>query len=353
MNEIWILGATGRSGRAIALQLVKAQLSPVLVGRDSARLREVAAATGTELPMVVAGSVEAIAAELSRAKPAVVINTIGPFTETALLIAKACPPGTHYVDLSNELFSFLALFALQDQAVAAKQTFVTGVGFGVLATESVVLKLCEGQPPAEHVRVDAIPSVDIEAGLFGTALAATIIESAVAGGRQYVQGKLVHRPFFGEFETLRLPDGSAVSTSSSPTGDLEAARRASGAAYAVAASSMAPTAPVLRALLPTVMGVLKIPAVRNLAKRRMAAIKMVAKVREKEFSWSHARVKWSSGITREGWLRTGDAMTFTIATVVEVTRRLVHQEGQPGVFTPGALFGADLAIQAGGQFFLD
>ncbi len=79
MSGVWILGATGRSGRAVAAQLVTAGLSPVLVGRDATRLRKVAAATAKDLRIVVAGMVS----ELSRNKPAVVVNTIGPFTKRA------------------------------------------------------------------------------------------------------------------------------------------------------------------------------------------------------------------------------------------------------------------------------
>lgn len=52
MNEIWILGATGRSGRAIATELTGAGLTPVLVGRDTMRLRKVAAAIDRDLRIV-------------------------------------------------------------------------------------------------------------------------------------------------------------------------------------------------------------------------------------------------------------------------------------------------------------
>lgn len=358
MNDIWILGATGRSGRAVAAQLAAMQLSPVLVGRDPARLADLAAAIGGHLRIVTAGSVDAVVAELSRSKPAVVVNTIGPFTKTALPVARACPPGTHYVDLSNELFSIVELLGLHDEAVSSGRTFVTGAGFGVLATESVVLKLCEGQLPAAKVRVDALPMlVTTEPSRIGEALAATIIDTAAGGGWRYAHGQLVRARLFSDPESFTLPDGSSVRTADGPSGDLEAARRASGAPFAVAASSYAPTAPLLRAILPAALTLLRIRAVSSFAKRRIAAIELKpnkpSEVKGAEFSWTHARVQWASGVTREGWLRTGDAMAFTTAVVVEVASRLARNESRPGAYTPGALFGPDLAIDAGGQFFLD
>ncbi len=361
MNEIWILGATGRSGRAIAAALTGAGLSPVLVGRDTVRLRRVATSLGRDLRIVTAGSVSAAIGELLRSRPAVVINTIGPFSETALPIARACLPGAHYVDISNELFSVIALLKLHDEAASSGRTFVTGAGFGVLATESIVLKLCEGQPPAASVRVDAMATVEAEPGHMGSALAATIVGVLAAGGRRYEHGQLVRSRLLSDLESLTLPDGSCVKTATGPSGELEAARRASGASFAVAASSMVPASPMLRAVLPAVLPLLKITPLRNLALRQVAGIEFKPKQRSevkpekrrREFSWAHARVQWASGANREGWLRTGDAHVFATNVAVEVAKRLVRDEGRPCAYTPGALFGPDLAVDAGGQFFLD
>ena len=47
MTEVWILGGTGRVGRGVAALLSAGGVEPVLVGRDPARLREAAAATGS------------------------------------------------------------------------------------------------------------------------------------------------------------------------------------------------------------------------------------------------------------------------------------------------------------------
>ena len=45
-TEVWILGGTGRSARAIAAELVSRGIAPVLAGRDAARLTEAAARAG-------------------------------------------------------------------------------------------------------------------------------------------------------------------------------------------------------------------------------------------------------------------------------------------------------------------
>lgn len=181
-NDVWVLGATGRVGHAVATELAAAGFVPVLVGRNGESLRRVAEDLGTASRVVLSGSLEEMADEIRQQRPAVVVNTVGPFARTAPLIARACLSSSHYVDLANDVTSVSALLELHDEAVAGGRILVTGSGFGVLATESVVSTLCRDRPSPHHVRVDALPSVALEAGAFGEALAATIIDGLPEGG---------------------------------------------------------------------------------------------------------------------------------------------------------------------------
>ena len=146
-GEVWILGATGRVGRAVAARLHDDGVRLVLVGRHRERLDDVTAQIGGR-PRLVVGALDEALAELGQDPPAVVVNTVGPFAATAARVGHACPPGTHYVDVANEIPALQAIFDLGSQAAAAGNVLVTGAGFGVLATESVLLRLCDGQPPA-------------------------------------------------------------------------------------------------------------------------------------------------------------------------------------------------------------
>ncbi|RCG31788.1 hypothetical protein DQ384_09660 [Sphaerisporangium album] len=354
MTDVWILGGTGRSGRAIAAQLRAQGIRPVLVGRDAARLVAVAEGDRT----VVAGSAEAMAAEIRRQRPAAVVNTVGPFTRTATPTIRAClDGGSDYLDLANDLSAVATTLALGDSVAASGRTVVTGAGFGVTATESVVVKLCEGRAAPEQVRVDMVPSLETQAGVLGEALAATILDGipGVAGGgrfqgRRYRDGRLVAAPIGGDPVRLTLPDGGVVTTAGMPLGELIAAQRASGAPNVVAASSEAPSSPVVRAILPVATAVLGIRPVREFAIRRLAAVKVAAKPKPREHSWGHAVVRWPDGTTREGWLRLGEAQEWTGAVPAEVVRRLLAGEGKPGAFTPAALFGPSLAQACGAEY---
>ena len=351
-NEVWILGATGRVGRAVAARLVESNIILVLVGRDRERLSQVVTSLDKELRTLVAGSPEEIATEISRQRPALVINTIGPFTETTVLIARACLPYSHYIDMANDVISVSALLDLHEEAVAAGCTLVTGAGFGVLATESVVMKLCQDRPTPDRVRTDALASVEIEAGVIGEALAATIIDGLPYGGRYYKNGRLVRNRVGSSLTNITLPDGSHVTAASVPFGELVAAQRASGAPYVLSASSEIPTGPAVRAILPFAMALLHIKPLRTLAKRRLASLKISDRERPREYSWGHAYVQWPDGTDQQGWLRMGDAQAFTAMVAAKVAERLIQGKGQSGAYTPGALFGPELAEAAGGTFLI-
>lgn len=351
-TEVWVLGATGRAGRAVAARLHGAGVALVLVGRDAERLGGVAAQLGGA-PRVLVGPLDSALAQLAQDSPAVVVNTVGPFTTTATAVAGACPAGTHYVDIANELSAVQQILELDGRATRAGQVLVTGAGFGVLATESLVLRLCAGRPPATRVRVDAMAAVATESGVLGPALAGTIMEILSFGGREVRYGRLVRSRTAAHFTQLSTPDGDVLTTGSGPSGELLAAWRASGADSVIAASSVVPASVIVRSVLPAVCTVFRLPAVARVATAAIARIPLRAQAMARPSSWAHARAEWASGEVHEGWLRVGDGHDFTAAVTAGVTQRLLQGDGRPGAYTPGALFGAGLAEAAGGEFMVD
>ena len=349
MNEVWITGGVGRIGSAVARELVAKGIAVVLLGRDQRRLDDVAGKLGGRVRTIVAGSFEDMLTKLKAGNPAVVVNTVGPFARTALPVIRASGKA-HYLDLSNELNAAIDTLAQHDAAVTQKRTYVTGAGWGVLGTESVVLKLCEGEPPAQTVRVDNQAQTD-EAGPLGEAIGATIADAMAAGGMRYRGGRLVPAQAGGEPLKLTAPDGYSFTTGSMPTGELEAARRASGAPDAVSAAGAAPTAPIVRfVVFPMMAALMKIGFMRKAGAKQFA--KMPSPKRANEASWAHARITWPGGQAKDGWLQAGEGMDFTARIAAAVAARLLAGEGQSGAYTPGALFGPDLVSEAGAHFVL-
>ena len=354
-GEVWILGATGRIGAAVAARLTAAGVPVALVGRNRERLVEAHAGLCHDHPtrIVVADTAASMVAEIGHQRPAVVINTVGSYAETAVPIARACMPSGHYLDLAADLVAIPRLLDLTGEAAAAGSTLVTGAGFGVLATEAVVAKLCEGRPTPSHVHVDALSSVATVSGVMGEALAATVVDVVTTGGRCFENGLMVTTRLGSDARTHQLPDGQTIKSASAPSGELLAAQRASGAPNVTVTTGLAPTSPVVRSVLPLAAALLSIPTLRRLAVHQMAKIRLNAAPRPRTHSWGHAVISWPDGSSREGWLRTGDGMDFTADVATLIAARLVRGEGRPGAYTPAAVFGADLATAAGGTFSLD
>lgn len=345
--SIWVLGATGRVGRAVTTRLLDQGETVVLVGRESERLREMAANSG--LRVVIADTADRIAAAIEDERPAVVINTIGDYAASATTIARACLPGGHYLDQAADLTAVLRLLDLHDEATAAGSTLVTGAGFGVLATEAVVATLCEGRPVPAEVRVDAVASVAVEAGVLGTALAASIIDVLTTGGRRCRGGRVTKSRIGAGAQRLLLPDGEQAIVSEAPSAELLAAHRAAGAPNVTLSTAMMPASPVVRAVLPFAGRLLALEPLRRFAIRRLATVTTQAAPKPRTHSWGHAVITWPDGTTQEGWLRADDAMDFTSAVSAAIAARLARGEGKPGAYTPAAAFGPDLAIAAGGE----
>ncbi len=78
-------------------------------------------------------------------------------------------------------------------------------------------------------------------------------------------------------------------------------------------------------------------------------MKLKPRERPREYSYGHARLEWADGTVQEGWLRLGDAQTFTGAVPAEAAHRLLDGQGRPGAYTPAALFGPSLAESCGAR----
>ncbi|MDQ0393758.1 NAD(P)H-binding protein [Labrys monachus] len=345
-----ILGANGRAGRVIARALSTREHAVILVGRDEDALSTLASTLQCKSRTVVAGDLKAIIAAIADHRPAVVVNTIGPFGETALPIIDGCPAGTHYLDLANEMQVFESMMVAEPRIKERRQCVVTGAGWGVLATESIVLKLCADQPPAKRVRIDNLASVKAD-GTLGDTVAATIVDNLSYGGRCYQDGRLKRVRMGYQPDRFAVPDGTNAVTGGASTADLEAARRASGASDIVAGAELAPTSPVIAALAGFIGALSRFGFIRRQLQRSFA--KMPNTPPKRNTSWARAVVEWPGDRRRVGWLRAGDAYDFLAKASAETATRLADQKGKPGVYTPGGLFGAELAELAGAMFILE
>jgi saccharopine dehydrogenase-like NADP-dependent oxidoreductase len=154
MGKVAVYGAAGHTGRFVVAELRRRGRSPILVGRDAAKLRAVAEAyPGSEAR--VAGVDAPAALDAAFAGAAAVIHCAGPFADTApAVIEAALRAGAHYLDVAAEQGVAISLFErYRDPAstgrrvVAPSMAFYGGLG-NLLATAAL-----GDWPEADEIRI--------------------------------------------------------------------------------------------------------------------------------------------------------------------------------------------------------
>jgi saccharopine dehydrogenase (NAD+, L-lysine-forming) len=239
----------------------------------------------------------------------VVLSTIGPFTRLAGPVIEAClKAGVSYVDIANEWPAVHGLLNRDEQARAHHVALVTGAGFGPAATETLVLRLVEQMTVAPtSVRVAAAATVTRRSHGVRQTIEETLAEGIAV---IYRDGQVVREPF-GSGATVLTFGGAERPMLPAPVGDLETARRASGAADVIAyiANPAAPSSDT------------------------------------DSFTW--AEVVGPDGHTLTAELRAGEGVRATAAIAAETARRVLAGVA-PGAWTPGRLFGTSLVTDATG-----
>ena len=103
MANILVFGATGFTGQKIARELDRRGADYILAGRNPERLQRLATSLqgSTELRIAQAGEPESIERALDGV--ALVINTVGPFSDLGEEVVRAAlARGVHYVDTTGE-----------------------------------------------------------------------------------------------------------------------------------------------------------------------------------------------------------------------------------------------------------
>jgi short subunit dehydrogenase-like uncharacterized protein len=310
----WMLyGATGYTGQLIAQRAIDGGHRPVLAGRSAPAVAELA--ERLVLPQRILMLDDPSAMQAALAEVDLVLNVAGPFLRTASVLADAClKTGVHYLDISNELQVFRALYDLNERAKEASVSIIPGVGFGVVATNCLARLVNEKVGGAERLDVAS----RVASAQPGPGAAVTMQENLPYGGWIRQRGQLSSQELFTGVTTIDFPDGTCEAMPV-PTGDLEAAFRATGASDIVA---YAVSPPVRGSADSDDEGDVAPPSIRS-------------------FGW--ARATGHDGLTAEAWLETGDAYAFTPAASIRAVEETLKGAAR-GALSPAVAFGTDFAF---------
>ncbi|PCJ15063.1 MAG: hypothetical protein COB04_13865 [Gammaproteobacteria bacterium] len=151
-NNRWMIyGASGYSGRLIALEAKKRGHKPLLAGRNAEKLKVISDKLG--LPYRVF-SLDTTAEELDAQLKDIqlLLNCAGPFSQTSEPLIQACLSAKcNYLDITGEINVFEALYKRHSQASEENIVICPGVGFDVIPTDAVATVLKNELPDATHL----------------------------------------------------------------------------------------------------------------------------------------------------------------------------------------------------------
>ncbi|HEY8543586.1 MAG TPA: saccharopine dehydrogenase NADP-binding domain-containing protein [Acidimicrobiales bacterium] len=154
-GSVTVYGAYGHTGRFVVEELARRGWSPVLAGRDRARLEKLAAEhPGAEVRPADVESPTALDAAVAGSRA--VVNCAGPFAATARpVLDAALRAGVPYLDVAAEIEAILDTFAHADApARAAGLPVVPAMAFfGGLGDLLATAALPEGATAADEVAI--------------------------------------------------------------------------------------------------------------------------------------------------------------------------------------------------------
>lgn len=370
-GALWLLyGAYGFTGRLLAREALRRGHRPVLAGRRSEKLRDLAneleedfdLRTSLEVRTIELDDPESLRRGLEGV--AAVLHAAGPFRWTGTPMMDAClEHGVHYLDITGEVPVFEAAFERSERARTRQLVFMPGVGMDVIPTDTAAALVAREVPRARRLDL-ALHSP----GRASTGTLRTIVDGISDGLLVRRNGALVRRsPGRREFrrwvdlgpESEGGPMGGKLggrrSVAPYTWGDLSTAWRTTGipdiTCYMTTARRQVRVLPFVLPVLRVLLSWSPIRAlVRSLVDRRPDGPSSMERETGRCRVWGRAADEAGRG--SEVVLEFPEAYRFTaeagVRAVHEVLTRTIGSGSgerlEPGTLTPAGAFGPEWGL---------
>jgi short subunit dehydrogenase-like uncharacterized protein len=337
----WLIyGANGYTGELIAREAVARGMKPILAGRSREKVEPLAKELGLEWRAFSLENSEPARPEPGKlAGVKLVLHCAGPFSKTSTPMIERClAAGAHYLDITGEI-AVLEHTLAKPQAAKAKESGVvlcSGVGFDVVPTDCVALRLKELLPDAAHLSLGFDTDSTASPGTLKTAL-----ESLKGGTLRRRGGSIVKTP---NAETQREIDfgRGAVPAMAISWGDVASAFHTTGIpnidTWIPVPGRKTGVLKVINVLKP-VLGSRPVQAVlTNLVNRYVKG--PTAAQRRKSRTWVWGEATNAAGEKQTVRIEIANVYDVTIDTALMVVTHLMSNQHEGGSYTPAMLLGS-------------
>lgn len=330
-SRLLIYGAYGYTGNLIARSAVARGWSPIVAGRDAARVESLAGELDVE-----GRSFDVDAAQDHLENVDVVLHCAGPFSATAAQMMAAClSTGTHYLDITGEMDVFEHAIALAEQAAKAGVVLCPGVGFDVVPTDCLAARLAEELPDATRLSLAILAPPSLSPGTVKT-----LVEGVAVGARRRVGGAIEAVRFGSEIRMIDFGDGP-IPAANTTVADLSTAFRSTGIADITTYAALSVAQIRQLKMLDGIRPLLRLAPLSRLLKKLVApADGPDAADRAAQPSAAWGEVENAVGETRVGRIRLANSYSLTVDSSLGLAQHLLERApAEGGMYTPSQLVG--------------
>jgi short subunit dehydrogenase-like uncharacterized protein len=313
---ILIYGATGYTGKLIAMQARDTRLSFEIAGRNAEQVAALAGQLG--VPFRVFALDDPAAIEAGLAGVTAVLNCAGPFASTARPLMEACiASGVHYLDISAEYKVYALAESWSERAASAGVMLLPGVGWDVVPSDCLALYVAAKVDRPQSLRIALQVANSMSRGS-----ATSVGEILGVGLLVRANGVIVAKP---DAAPARFDFGAGpVDSVPLSFGDLITAWKSTGI------PNISMFVNIKDNVLPEgVAAMVEGPSLEERAANRASAV---------------AEVIGIDGTVVRARIDTVNGYSYTPLAAVEALRLLVAGQVKLGFQTPATVFGAGFAV---------
>lgn len=344
-GRVLVYGSYGYTGQLIVEEAVAKGLSPILGGRDAAKVKAQATALKLEARAFSLDDRSAVAGQLKDVE--VVIHCAGPFAHTAQSMAGGClEAGAHYLDITGEIEVFERMASLDAKAKTSGVMVMPGVGFDVVPSDCLAAHLHSRLPSASHLTLAFLGLGELSRGTL-----TTMVENIGRGGAVRKNGKITPVPAAWKTREIDFGQGLLRKTVSIPWGDVSTAFYTTGIGNIEVYSAFPAAMQWFMRLSRPFAGLLGSNSVQSFLKHqvRRRPSGPTREKREKGLSLLWGEVTdGQTGKRVISRLRTPEGYSLTALTAVNIAKKVLAGGARAGFQTPAMAFGKDLILEIPG-----
>ncbi|WP_426088213.1 saccharopine dehydrogenase family protein [Janthinobacterium sp. PSPC1-1] len=315
-QTILIYGATGYTGKLVAMQARETHLSFEVAGRNGPQVTALAEQLDVPCRIFALDDPETIIASL--AGVTAVLNCAGPFASTARPLMEACIAcGIHYLDITAEYKVYALAEACSERAAAAGVMLLPGVGWDVVPSDCLAMYLAAKVDQPQSLRIALQVANSMSRGST-TSVGEILGVGLLVRAEGIIVAKLDAAPARFDFGA-GMVDSVPLSF-----GDLVTAWKSTGI------PNIAMFVNIKENVMPE--GVAAMPEGPSLEERAANRACAVAEVTGIDGAVVRARIDTINGYS------------YTPLAAVEALRLLAAGQFKPGFQTPATVFGAGFAV---------